>query len=121
MPKKLIAATLYSTSTYGCRQMIKGQEHAHQLPEPAISGTLYIDMMKRMNELEEKVRVLSNKPTVMPPEKEEMLSAALSQVNLLEQELSATNKVPDSLRFDLLPTMERRSVAHSWFEVLPHH
>lgn len=113
MPKKLIAATLYSTSTYGCRQMIKGLEHAHQLPEPAISGTLYIDMMKRMNELEEKVRVLSNKPTVMPPEKEEMVSAALSQVNILEQELSATNKVSDSLRFDLLPTMERRSVAHS--------
>jgi hypothetical protein len=50
-------------------------------------------VLKRMAELEDKVSVLSAKPVSMPPEKEEMLSAALSRVDGLEQELMATKKV----------------------------
>lgn len=50
-------------------------------------------MMKRMNELEEKVNVLNKRPTTMPPEKEEMLNNALKRIDMLEQELSTTKKV----------------------------
>ncbi|KAA8536084.1 hypothetical protein F0562_028562 [Nyssa sinensis] len=72
--------------------IIKGQAHPNQLPAPAISSIEYSSMMKRMGELEEHVSVLSKKPATMPPEKEEMLNAALSRVDALEQELSATKK-----------------------------
>ncbi|KAL2537578.1 Phosphatidylinositol/phosphatidylcholine transfer protein SFH3 [Forsythia ovata] len=92
MPKKLIDATLYFTSMHEAQETIKGQVHTYKLREPAISGTQYINMMKRMNELEDKVIVLSKKPTAMPPEKEEILNAALSRVDVLEQELSAAKK-----------------------------
>lgn len=89
MPRKLTDATLYSTAMFGVDPMMK----PHQLPAPAISTAEYFSMMKRMGELEEKVTVLSNKPAVMPPEKEEMLNSALSRVDVLEQELSSTKKV----------------------------
>lgn len=46
-----------------------------------------------MAELEEKVTVLTVKPVAMPAEKEEMLNAAVSRVDVLEQELLATKKV----------------------------
>lgn len=96
MPKRLTEAALYSSSVYYDGTMIKG----HQLPSPAaISSNEHMSMMKRMAELEDKVNVLSNKPAVMPPEKEEMLNAALSRVDALEQELSSTKKVlPDFLK-----------------------
>lgn len=64
-----------------------------QLPEPAISASEYMAMMKRLSDLEEKVVVLSKKMPALPPEKEEMLNNALSRVDCLEQELSATRKV----------------------------
>ena len=89
MPKKLTEAALYSSSDYYDGEMIKG----HQLSSPAISSTDYMLVIKRMAKLEEKVNVLSNKPAVMPPEKEEMLNVALSRVDALEQELSSTKKV----------------------------
>lgn len=89
MPRKLTDATLYSSAMFGVDPMMK----PHQLPAPTISTTEYLSMMKRMGELEEKVTLLSNKPAVMPPEKEEMLNAALSRVDVLEQELSSTKKV----------------------------
>ncbi|XP_031098259.1 phosphatidylinositol/phosphatidylcholine transfer protein SFH3-like isoform X2 [Ipomoea triloba] len=63
-----------------------------QLPEPAISASEYMAMMKRLSDLEEKVVVLSKKMPALPPEKEEMLNNALSRVDCLEQELSATRK-----------------------------
>ncbi|KAE9447298.1 hypothetical protein C3L33_20810, partial [Rhododendron williamsianum] len=87
--KKAYDATLYSSAMFGVDPMMK----PHQLPAPTISTTEYLSMMKRMGELEEKVTLLSNKPAVMPPEKEEMLIAALSRVDVLEQELSSTKKV----------------------------
>ncbi|KAJ7967293.1 Phosphatidylinositol/phosphatidylcholine transfer protein [Quillaja saponaria] len=51
----------------------------------------YMFVMKRMAELEDKVTILSMKPTV-PPEKEEMLNAAISKISTMEQELAATKK-----------------------------
>lgn len=93
MPRKLTEATLYSSSMGGGAEMMKGQGHPHKLPSPAISHIEYLNMMKRISELEEKVIHLSQKPVSMPPDKEEMLNAALARVDNLEQQLSATNKV----------------------------
>lgn len=73
--------------------MFKGQAPSHQLPEPAISVSDFMSVLKRMAELEEKANVLSMKPAAMPAEKEEMLNAAICRVDALEQELEATRKV----------------------------
>lgn len=64
-----------------------------ELTEPTITMDNYMMMMKRMNELEERVSGVEKKPETMPPEKEEMLNNALNRVNALEQELSSTKKV----------------------------
>jgi len=94
MPKKVNEASLYDSSFYYDATMMK----SHQLPPPAITSTDYKSIMKRMAELEKKVVALSNKPAVMPPEKEELLNAALSRVDALEQQLSSTKKaLEDSL------------------------
>ncbi|KAJ7978337.1 Phosphatidylinositol/phosphatidylcholine transfer protein [Quillaja saponaria] len=93
MPKKLTEVALYNGSVYYDAAMMKGQ----QLPAATISTADYMYMMKRMSELEDKVNILSMKPTMLP-EKEEMLNAAISKVNNLEQELAATKKaLEDSL------------------------
>jgi len=92
MPKKLTDATLYSTATY-YDDLVKDQVNSHKLAGPAISEAEYFGMMKRLGELEGTVIALSAKPATMPPEKEEMLNAALSRVDALEQELASTKKV----------------------------
>ena len=92
MPKKLTDATLYSTATY-YDDLAEDQVNTHKLAGPAISEAEYFGMMKRLGELEGKVIALSGKPATMPPEKEEMLNAALSRVDALEQELASTKKV----------------------------
>ncbi|KAF7828897.1 Phosphatidylinositol/phosphatidylcholine transfer protein SFH12 [Senna tora] len=53
----------------------------------------FMTVMKRMAELEQKM-VTMNKPATLPPEKEEMLNAAISRADVLEQELMATKKAP---------------------------
>ncbi|XP_009781459.1 phosphatidylinositol/phosphatidylcholine transfer protein SFH3-like isoform X2 [Nicotiana tabacum] len=78
MPRKLADATL--------------QAHGYQLNEPTISANEYFSMMKRMEELEEKVITLSNKPNALPPEKEELLNNAMKRIDTLEQDLCATHK-----------------------------
>ncbi|KAK6143453.1 hypothetical protein DH2020_023801 [Rehmannia glutinosa] len=85
MPKKLTDAALYSSSMYGVDAMIRGQVNAYNMPGTAISSEDYFIMMKRMNELEEKVSVLIKKPVSMPPEKEEMLNNALNRVDTLSK------------------------------------
>ncbi|KAL6963835.1 hypothetical protein U1Q18_034840 [Sarracenia purpurea var. burkii] len=109
MPRKLTdAATLYSGPMFGVDPMMK----PHQLPAATtISTTEYLSIMKRMSELEEKVVILSNKPVAIPPEKEEMLNAALSRVDTLEQELSASKKaLEDALvqQEELLAYIEKK-------------
>ncbi|XP_042495960.1 phosphatidylinositol/phosphatidylcholine transfer protein SFH12-like isoform X2 [Macadamia integrifolia] len=118
MPNKLTDANLYSSSDYCVDTMYKGQKHHHQLPEPAISRADYMTAMKRMAELEEKVNVLSMKPAAMPAEKEEMLNAAVSRVDALEQELMATKKaLEDSLtrQEELLAYLEKKKKQKSFF------
>ncbi|XWS40060.1 hypothetical protein CRYUN_Cryun18bG0108100 [Craigia yunnanensis] len=92
MPRKLSEATLYGGQVYYANPKITG--HAAQLPPPITSAD-YFSMMKRMAELEDKVSVLIGKPAAMPPEKEDMLNAALSRVCTLEEELSAAKKALD--------------------------
>ena len=95
MPKKLTDASLLSSSLhYDDTAMIKDHVHPQKLAAPAISSADFMAVMKRMAALEEKVTVLTMKPAEMPAEKEEMLNAALSRVDNLEQELMATKKVP---------------------------
>jgi hypothetical protein len=89
VPRKMTDATIYSSPVYCDDTAVKSLEHQ----SPAISSADYMTVLKRMAELEDKVSVLSAKPVSMPPEKEEMLSAALSRVDGLEQELMATKKV----------------------------
>lgn len=91
MPRKITEAAIYGSPVYYNEMTVI---KSHQQPAPAaISKTEYMTMMKRMAELEEKVSVLSMKPVAMPPEKEEMLNAAITRVSALEQELSTTKKV----------------------------
>ncbi|KAL2460121.1 Phosphatidylinositol/phosphatidylcholine transfer protein SFH10 [Abeliophyllum distichum] len=118
MPKKLTDATLYSSSMYGSDDMVKGQSNGYGLPAPAISSSDYFAMMKRMNELEERVTVLSKKPTTMPPEKEEMLNAALNRVDTLEQELSATKRALDNalvVQGELIAYIEKKKKKKKFF------
>lgn len=93
VPRKLTAATLYSSSMPSADDSVKGQAHRCNMPQVTVSHNDYLMMMKRMSSLEEKVITLSQKPPTMPLEKEELLNAALSRVHGLEQELSATKKV----------------------------
>lgn len=84
MPRKVTEATaLYANPLYCDGNMMKA---------PAISMNDQMALMKRMAELEEKVNVLSMKPT-MPPEMEELLNNALNRASTLEQELDTTKKV----------------------------
>ncbi|KAE9448293.1 hypothetical protein C3L33_19807, partial [Rhododendron williamsianum] len=121
MPRKLTNATLYSSSMFGdVDSVMKPQAQPYQLPAPAISISTadYFSILKRMSELEEKVIVLSNKPAVMPPEKEEMLNAALSRVDALEQQLSATKKVlEDALvqQGELVAYIEKKKKKKNFF------
>ncbi|CAL5335137.1 unnamed protein product [Camellia sinensis] len=101
MPRKLTNDIPYSNS----------MRQPHQLPASIIPGTEYLSMMKLLDELEEKVVVLCSKPAVMPPEKEEMLNAALSRVDALEQELSATKKALEDVivrQEEILAYIEKR-------------
>ncbi|XP_047310296.1 phosphatidylinositol/phosphatidylcholine transfer protein SFH12-like isoform X2 [Impatiens glandulifera] len=95
MPRKLTDATLYSNSLR-CwdddMARMGSYSHSQKLPELSISPREYFSTIGRMTELEEKVSFLTAKPTVMPPEKEEILNVALNRVDVLEQELVETKK-----------------------------
>lgn len=91
MPRKLTESTLYSNSMHFADGGMKGQ--GYKPAEPAISASEFMAMMKRMASLEEKFITLSNQPPTMPPEKEEMLTNALTRIDALEQELAEAKKV----------------------------
>lgn len=89
MPKKLTDANFYSSSVYSAG----GQVPSDQMTSPTISAQEFMTVMKRMAELEEKMGNMNHQNPCMPPEKEEMLNAAISRADALEQELMATKKV----------------------------
>ncbi|KAK4754912.1 hypothetical protein SAY87_008669 [Trapa incisa] len=69
-----------------------------KLTGPAISGAELLTMVKRMAQLEERMATLSSKETVMQSDKEQMLSSAMSRIEVLEKELSDAKKaLEDSL------------------------
>ncbi|CAA7044794.1 unnamed protein product [Microthlaspi erraticum] len=82
MPRKLTEAAIYGgEAEKGEKAMVSSQD--------------YMSMVKRMAELEEKCRFLDNQPAAFSPEKEEILTAALSRVDELEIQLSNTKKTLD--------------------------
>jgi len=84
MPRKLTDATIYSSSMHDADST---------KTNPAISSADFLSMIKRVNALEELANFLSKKPMpAMPPEKEEMLNAALHRADRLEQELAEMRK-----------------------------
>ncbi|CAK8576576.1 unnamed protein product [Lathyrus sativus] len=89
MPKKVTAIALYRNSVLYDGNRMKAA--------PAISIDARMALMKRMADLEEKVKNLTMSPS-MPPEMEKLLNTAQSRVEALEQELAATQKaLEDSL------------------------
>jgi hypothetical protein len=77
------------------RRLQQGQEQG-QLPRPdtvTISTAQYQALVKRLDDLEEKVAAMAARPPEMPAEKEEMLRSAASRVEALETELESTKKV----------------------------
>ncbi|CAM8950259.1 unnamed protein product [Rhodiola kirilowii] len=108
IPRKMADATLYSSSDYG----IDMKSQMHQLPAPTtISSDEHMALLKRMAELEAKMCSFSAKPVIMPPEKEELLNAAISRIEALELELSATKKTLEdtvSRQGELLAYIEKK-------------
>lgn len=87
LPKKLTDATIYSNPEY-CIEDTKPKSAA-----PDAYGADYMVMVKRIAALEDTVKILTAKPAAMLAEKEELLQAAVSRVDMLERELLATKKV----------------------------
>lgn len=90
MPRKLTNSTFYSSGV--CHDETTLKSLAPSQPAIAISDADFESIITRIAELEERAIVLSTKPATMPPEKDDMLNAALSRVDALEQELMATTK-----------------------------
>ncbi|CAN1814022.1 Phosphatidylinositol/phosphatidylcholine transfer protein SFH10 [Linum perenne] len=95
MPQKMTNASIYSSSMY-CNEPMQKMHGAGMITQaavPTIAMSEFMAVVKKLNELEEKVTVLSNRPNLMPSEKEDLLNAALSRIDALEEELEATKKV----------------------------
>lgn len=108
MPKKLTDATLYSTPVYCIDSMGKGP--GNEMTAPGISNAEFMTVMKRMAAMEEKLMAIAVKPDALS-EKEEIIQAATSRVDSLEQELAATKKaLEDALakQEELLAFMEKK-------------
>ncbi|XP_024183511.1 phosphatidylinositol/phosphatidylcholine transfer protein SFH12 isoform X1 [Rosa chinensis] len=82
MPKRLTDSTFYSSTVYGDDTAFKNQPS-----RSTISSTELMSVIKRMAELEERV-----KPPARPSGNEELLNAAMGRVDALEHELMATKK-----------------------------
>eukprot|EP00268_Persea_americana_P015047 TRINITY_DN16817_c0_g2_i5.p1 TRINITY_DN16817_c0_g2~~TRINITY_DN16817_c0_g2_i5.p1 ORF type:complete len:300 (+),score=83.77 TRINITY_DN16817_c0_g2_i5:1097-1996(+) len=93
MPRKINGTAFEcGPAVYNAGSMVNGQEHHQQMPFPVISAAEFSAVMKRLGDMEGKVTNLSLKPAQMPLDKEEKLDAALSRIDALETELSATKK-----------------------------
>lgn len=103
IPSKLSEVAMYCVRCYYSKPKITGHA-ADKLPPPPLPITSddYLAMKKRMSKLEEMVSFLMQKHAAMPPEKEEMLNAALSRVSILEEELWAAKKVTSIHTYNLV-------------------
>lgn len=66
-------------------------------------------VLKKLEELEEKIKVLQSKPCEMPPEKEEMLIASVRRIDALEAELISTKNA-------LIEAMMRQDELLAYFD-----
>ncbi|MBA0741944.1 hypothetical protein Gogos_015061 [Gossypium gossypioides] len=93
MPRKPTDPASYVSQVESVGTVAKSQDPSSQLTQPGgLSTAELMSVMKRMAELEERLSVINQKPTTMPPEKEELLNTALTRADALEQELMATKK-----------------------------
>ncbi|KAG6410789.1 hypothetical protein SASPL_128858 [Salvia splendens] len=118
MPRRLTDSTLYSSSMRGGDDMMKSREPVYETPEAGVSREDYLIMMKRMNELEEKMSIVCQKPPTMAPEKEEMLNSAITRIDALEQELQEAKKsLEQSLtqQEELLAYIEKKKKKKKFF------
>ncbi|XP_061345593.1 phosphatidylinositol/phosphatidylcholine transfer protein SFH3-like [Gastrolobium bilobum] len=60
--------------------------------DTAAASEEFMTVMKRMKDLEEKMKIMNHQSPTMPPEKEEMLYATISRADDLEKQLMATKK-----------------------------
>ncbi|KAM5547926.1 phosphatidylinositol/phosphatidylcholine transfer protein SFH12-like [Rosa sericea] len=117
VPRKLTNSTFYSSAVCHDDTMLKSK--APSKPAIAISDADFQSIITRMAELEERAIVLSTKQATMPPEKEELLTAALSRVDALEQELMATTKALEesiSRQDELLAYVEKKKRKRRFFK-----
>ncbi|XP_050381405.1 phosphatidylinositol/phosphatidylcholine transfer protein SFH12-like isoform X2 [Argentina anserina] len=117
MPRKLADSTFYSSAVRHDDTMVKSRSSSK--PAPAISDADFQSIISRLAELEKRAIVLSTKPATMLPKKEDMLSAALSQVDALEKELMATTKAlreSMSRQDELLACIEKKKRKRKLFK-----
>lgn len=62
------------------------------VPLPATTADLTSSVLRRLDELEEKVELLKSKPVELPFAKEDLLNASIHRVDALETDLIATKK-----------------------------
>ncbi|XP_039010479.1 phosphatidylinositol/phosphatidylcholine transfer protein SFH12-like [Hibiscus syriacus] len=93
MPRKPTDKNSYKSQVECVGIEANSQHPSSQVPPPgALSTEELMSVMKRMEELEERLSVINTKPTALPPDKEELLNTALIRADALEQELMATKK-----------------------------
>ncbi|KAK1402698.1 phosphatidylinositol/phosphatidylcholine transfer protein SFH3-like [Heracleum sosnowskyi] len=71
---------------------IKGQNRLMLENQPSSVKFSDESLVKRVNEVEEKLAPLSHKPAKMAPETQNLLNAAISRIDKLEEELTDTKK-----------------------------
>lgn len=114
VPRKLTEAAIYGSQVYYDDAMMKN----NALPAPSISTAEYKTLMMRMAEMDEKMNFLASKTEVMPPEKEEMLNAALRRTDVLEQQLAVTKKALEdavATQQELLEYIEKKKKKKRFF------
>lgn len=72
------------------RLMLEHQPTSNRLASMSATDETIV---KRVNELEEKVTAISSKPAKVAPETQNLLDAAMSRIDKLEQEVTETKKV----------------------------
>ncbi|KAL6629197.1 hypothetical protein ACP70R_028962 [Stipagrostis hirtigluma subsp. patula] len=94
-PKRAMDAAM------GIATMEAMAKNRRQMQQPQLGGpdmvtitaAQYQALVKRLDDLEQKVAALAARPPEMPADKEEMLRAAVSRVDALETELESTKKL----------------------------
>lgn len=95
MPTKVLDAAIGGArpATLGMKSKSKIQAlKRSKISQEAVAVAENAVSAKRLTDLEEKVIALLTKPAEMPADKEDMLKAAVSRVNALEEELASTKK-----------------------------